>query len=177
MPSSSVSVEMSDAVENTDAKKDEKEEKEKKEDEPAVSFKELYQYATPLEMLMLLLAIICAIGSGVCQPMMLIAFTRMFDSLGSGSIVAGLVIPMDTLLEVLLIMVYIGAGMWVGRWISVACIEYITASQMERYKRAYLRAILRQDVGWYDTSNPEELSTIFAEAPKSAFEHRPCGLI
>ena len=29
--------------------------------------------------------------------------------------------------------------------------------------RAYLKAILRQDVGWYDTSNPEQLSTTFAE--------------
>ena len=35
---------------------------------------------------------------------------------------------------------------------------------MQKYKREYLRAILRQDVAWYDTSNPEELSTVFAEA-------------
>ena len=27
-----------------------------------------------------------------------------------------------------------------------------------------MKSILRQDVGWYDTSNPEELATKFAEA-------------
>ena len=36
-------------------------------------------------------------------------------------------------------------------------------SQKAAWKKAVIRAVLRQDVGWYDTSNPEQLSTTFAE--------------
>ena len=43
---------------------------------------------------MLLVAIICSVGSGVCQPMMLLAFTKLFGFLGQGGI-AGLSIPME----------------------------------------------------------------------------------
>ena len=35
---------------------------------------------------------------------------------------------------------------------------------MARYKKRYLHAILRQEIGWFDTSTPEELCTRFGAA-------------
>ena len=153
-----------DVREENETGKTDKKKKEPVEKEPTASLSELYQYASGLELFGILIAFICAAGSGVCQPMMLLAFQSMFNNLGSAEVSAGLTLSMDVMMETFLIMIYVGGGMFAGRWISVTLIEYITASQMQKYKREYLRAILRQDVAWYDTSNPEELSTVFAEA-------------
>ena len=54
--------------------------------------------------------------------------------------------------------------MGTARVISIPCLEYVNSSLMRKYKQEYLKAVLRQDVSWYDISNPEELSTKFAEA-------------
>ena len=42
--------------------------------------------------------------------------------------------------------------------------ETIQKTQMARYRFSYMKAIIRQDIGWYDVSNPQELSTQFGEA-------------
>jgi hypothetical protein len=54
--------------------------------------------------------------------------------------------------NVLLIQLYLGLGVGVSDFVAVASIDYVTSSMMNAYKRAYLKGVLRQNVGWYDTS-------------------------
>merc|ERR1719502_381482 len=68
------------------------------------------------------------------------------------------------MIELMLIMISLGFGMAALMFVGISLVQYVTAAQMRKYKIAYLKAVLRQDVGWYDISNPEELSTVFAEA-------------
>jgi len=138
--------------------------KEKTPEEPRASIKQFYQHASCNEMLLLFVAMICATGTGVAQPMMLVSFSILFEQLGVSGALYGTIIPQDKMLDVLMVMIYIGVAMFVGQFIAIAIVNTFTASQMVKYKQAYLKGVLRQDVGWYDTSNPEELSTQFAEA-------------
>ena len=141
-----------------------KKKKEKPPPEPAVSLAELFQYATPIELVMLAFGCLMLTGIGVCYPLMLLPFREIFGLLGASGIIPGAKIPMEAMLRVLLTLVFIGCGIFVFHMIGTVCLELVAASQMLKYKRSYLKAVLRQDVGWYDISNPEELSTQFAEA-------------
>eukprot|EP00930_Biecheleria_cincta_P036948 TRINITY_DN25328_c0_g1_i1.p1 TRINITY_DN25328_c0_g1~~TRINITY_DN25328_c0_g1_i1.p1 ORF type:complete len:1416 (+),score=259.33 TRINITY_DN25328_c0_g1_i1:58-4248(+) len=131
--------------------------------EPSASFAEFFQYLSRSERLLVAVSFITSAIAGAAQPGMLIAFTALFDQLGASS-QTNVIIPDSTMLEILYQMIVIGAMIGIGQWISVWGIDTVTAQQMLRYKAAYLKAVLRQDVSWYDTSHPEELSTRFAEA-------------
>ena len=132
--------------------------------EPAVPFRALYRYCTSTEVGMLIFAALASFGAGFGNPAMLIAFTWLFDGLGAATILPGADIGMDLGFQLLYLMLGIGVFMGIFHFLSISCVEYVVASQMRKYKVAYLKAVLRQDVGWYDVSNPEELSTVFAEA-------------
>ena len=94
---------------------------------------------------------------------MLVAFDELFKQLGTTASVDGLIVPMSSMLRLLFVMFISGGLAGFGMFLNSACIARVTAAQMAQYKSKYLKAILRQDVGWYDTSNPEQLSTTFAE--------------
>ena len=132
--------------------------------EPTATLTEFYQFLSASEAGVLFIGCIGAIGMGLGNPFMLIAFQQLFGTMGDMMIVRGVAIPFDKMVQLLMTMVYLGIGVGAGALISITAVEYTTASQMLKYKKAYLKAVLRQDVGWYDVSNPEELSTQFAES-------------
>ena len=49
---------------------------------PAASFSQLYQFTSLFEKMVLLIALLSALGAGAAMPMMLIAFGDAFDQLG-----------------------------------------------------------------------------------------------
>jgi ABC-type multidrug transport system fused ATPase/permease subunit len=63
--------------------------------------------------------------------------------------------------QMLLTFVWIGLGLGSAKFIYISCVEYVCSSQVLKYKIAFLKAVLRQDVAWYDSSSPEELTTRF----------------
>lgn len=65
--------------------------------------------------------------------------------------------------KMLLTFVWIGLGMGSGKLIYIACVNYVCSSQVLKYKTAFLKAVLRQEVSWYDTSSPEEITTKFEQ--------------
>jgi hypothetical protein len=65
--------------------------------------------------------------------------------------------------KMLLTFVWIGIGMGCGKLIYITCVNYVCSSQVLAYKRAFLKAVLRQEVAWYDTSSPEEITTKFEQ--------------
>lgn len=128
--------------------------KEKTPEEPRASIKQFYQHASCNEMLLLFVAMICATGTGVAQPMMLVSFSILFEQLGVSGALYGTIIPQDKMLDVLMVMIYIGVAMFVGQFIAIAIVNTFTASQMVKYKQAYLKGVLRQDVRAPTHSNP-----------------------
>ena len=45
----------------------------------------------------------------------------------------------------------IGLGLWITSYIFVTCLNAAAESQVFRIRCLFLKAILRQDIGWYDT--------------------------
>ena len=128
---------------------------------PRASLAELYQFASAFEKLVLAVAVVGALGAGASMPMMLIAFGGAFDQLGVAETVPGQSVLGSFMDTMLLQFVYVGIGMGGGKLIYVACVQYVCSAQILKYKVQFLKAVLRQDVAWYDSSSPEELTTKF----------------
>jgi ATP-binding cassette subfamily B (MDR/TAP) protein 1 len=69
----------------------------------------------------------------------------------------------DSFNEIALNMVLLGAGCFVAAWIGEAGWKVSGLRQSAMWRKTYLAAILRQDIGWFDVNNPGELSSKIAE--------------
>ena len=56
---------------------------------------------------------------------------------------------------------YLGLGALVSSWISFACWTIISERMAIRCRKAYMKSLLRQDIGWFDQKNQFELSQQF----------------
>ena len=56
----------------------------------------------------------------------------------------------------------LGVVAFAAGWIGNSCFEASGMAQGARWRKHYLKAILRQDIGWFDTNNPNELSSRIA---------------
>ena len=57
----------------------------------------------------------------------------------------------------------IGGGMWVSHYIFVACLNYAAERQVLRVRKEFFKAVLRQDLAWYDTTTTSEFATRMTE--------------
>ena len=69
----------------------------------------------------------------------------------------------DSFNDIALKMVLLGAGCFVAAWIGEAGWKVSGLRQSAMWRKTYLAAILRQDIGWFDVNNPGELSSKIAE--------------
>eukprot|EP00966_Prymnesium_polylepis_P188984 4378772-Prymnesium_polylepis.1 len=61
-------------------------------------------------------------------------------------------------------MLYLGLAMMTSVIVGAFFIDRAKYRQLAEWKKGYLKAILRQDVGWYDVNKPEELSSRMGES-------------
>ena len=57
---------------------------------------------------------------------------------------------------------YLGAGIFVAGWLMYGCWMIAGERQAIACRKAYLRALLRQEIGWFDLANQTELASKFA---------------
>ena len=72
---------LKDGEHETDKEKDSKEEKQ---DEPKVPFLKLFRFATGLDIFLIIIGLIAAIGVGVSQPLMFIAWGHLINLFQTG---------------------------------------------------------------------------------------------
>jgi hypothetical protein len=154
--------------EETTTKKGKKGKKEKKEPEPQVKISELFQFATGFDVFVLSLAAVLAFVCGCLQIGMMMAFEVMMDGIGETA-QAGDINTADFDWGWYLF-IGLGGGLWLTTFLYAGTADYCKERMTARWKMAYLKAIVRQDVGWYDTNNPEELSTRIGESIKNIEE-------
>eukprot|EP00962_Isochrysis_galbana_P054222 scaffold25750_cov146-Isochrysis_galbana.AAC.1 len=129
--------------------------------EPAVPLRTLYSFASSGDVLLLLTASLFALASGLCLPATLYFFAGTMDSVGN-AMAGGF--DSAALLSQSVRMVQVGL-VYIGCTAAYAGLADVSKTrQMAEYKKRYVRAILRQDVGWYDMSRPHELASRFGEA-------------
>jgi ATP-binding cassette subfamily B (MDR/TAP) protein 1 len=58
--------------------------------------------------------------------------------------------------------ILIGLGAWAAGWGMFACWMIAGERQGIALRKEYLKSLLRQEIGWFDTINQSELATKFA---------------
>ncbi|GAA5883526.1 hypothetical protein JCM16303_005465 [Sporobolomyces ruberrimus] len=140
---------------------------------PAGSYFGLYRFSTRFEVFLNIVGLIFAVAAGIAQPAMTIAFgnlTNSFTNFASLPLIYGSAIPADVLSAArsdlfgnvkdgVLILVYIGIGSFVATYIYMGFWVYTGEVATRRIREKYLRAVLRQNVGWFDKIGAGELTT------------------
>lgn len=96
--------------------------------------------------------------------------TQSFTNFASLPLIYGSAIPADVLnaarsdlfgnvKDGVLILVYIGIGSFVATYIYMGFWVYTGEVATRRIREKYLRAVLRQNVGWFDKIGAGELTT------------------
>ncbi|KAI7903328.1 P-loop containing nucleoside triphosphate hydrolase protein [Cokeromyces recurvatus] len=139
---------------------DDTKKKKKKEKEPSVPIHKLFRFATPLERLMIVIAIIFSAGSGALQPISIIIFGSFINNLSGSLDDTSQLLPKT--LPVIHIMAYMGTAVAIAAYIS-NCFWILTGeNQTRRIRTMYVHSVLRQDMGWFDKSAEGSLTTRLA---------------
>ncbi|CAN1150210.1 ABC transporter B family member 9 [Linum perenne] len=120
---------------------------EKKTKTEKVAFYKMFAFGDSLDALLMAVGLIGGIGSGITQPVMTIVFGDLINAFGRSS-------QSDLLVEVkkaALKMVYLGIAAAVSAFLQVSCWMVTGERQSARIRGLYLKAILRQDIGYFDT--------------------------
>ena len=126
----------------------------------AATFGQVFRYATAFDVVCLVVGFLGSGGVGAAQPCMMVLFGDLMDVMGLQA--AGSAMR-DSFNEIALKMVLLGVLCFVCAWVGEACFKVSGLRQSAMWRKTYLEAILRQEIGWFDTNNPGELSSKIAE--------------
>ena len=103
---------------------------------------------------------IAAIGAGASMPAFSLLWGNMTDSFQSSDSDPDAMVR--TSKKVMFNFLEIGAGVFVACWVMMACFMISGESQSIRCRKAYLDALLRQEIGWFDRIDQTQLSSKFS---------------
>jgi len=121
--------------------------------------KSLYYFATPLDVVLIIFGCIFKACFGAAQVLVLLVFGQFFDLSAWANMSLS-----EFGVFMFASMCYFGAASAVAEGLGTMLLKIAENRQMTMWKKEYLKSILRQDVGWYDTNRPQELSTRMGES-------------
>lgn len=107
----------------------------------------LFRYADRLDVLLMVVGTVGALGNGISQPLMTVLFGNVINSFGANT--SGSVLRSVT--KVVLNFIYLGIGTSVASFLQVSCWTMAGERQSARIRSLYLKAVLRQDITFFDT--------------------------
>ncbi|XP_062084186.1 ABC transporter B family member 4-like [Humulus lupulus] len=127
----------------------EEETKEDNKKTKTVAFHKLFSFADSIDVYLMIIGTLGAIGNGLCMPIMTILFGQLTDAFGNNSQNNKHTIVHDVS-KVSLKFVYLAMGAGVAAFLQVACWMATGERQAARIRSLYLKTILRQDIAFFD---------------------------
>jgi len=125
-----------------------------KDDGPPSTYKDIWHFADKTSWYLTWTSVFLYTAAGALQPLANIFFGDSFTEAPT----------MQTYWDQFAALGYMGIGILFAQGgAQIACVV-AKERQIAEWKKEYLKAILRQDVGWYDCNNPQELSTRMGES-------------
>ena len=125
----------------------------------AVSFWKLLRFARALDWFLMFFGTLAAIASGAAPPLWSLLLGDMTNAL-SPSTPSGEMV--DQARKAMINFFWGGLGMFGACSIAVAFWMVSGERQAIRFREEYFRALLRQEIGWFDRINPSELTSKIA---------------
>ncbi|CAL4059023.1 unnamed protein product, partial [Meganyctiphanes norvegica] len=169
-----------------DEENEEEKKKKKENDLPPVGFFQLFRYSNGKEKLLMFLGILAAIIAGLCMPAMIILFgditnAFVYDSINITGIweaavdqgmnitledVAAQYPQIDFFQEVTKFGIgtaIIGVIQFLMGYIFVSTLNYAAEGQVYRLRGMFLKSILKQEIGWFDTHQTNDFASRVTE--------------
>ncbi|VAH33056.1 unnamed protein product [Triticum turgidum subsp. durum] len=121
----------------------------KKRAEQSVAFHELFSFADPLDWLLMAAGSAGAVVHGAAMPFFFLLFGELVNGFGKNQ--HHLRRMTDEVSKYSLYFVYLGLVVCASSYLEIACWMYTGERQVGALRRRYLEAVLRQDVGFFDT--------------------------
>ncbi|KAK3156227.1 hypothetical protein QOZ80_2AG0104490 [Eleusine coracana subsp. coracana] len=112
------------------------------------SFAAVFMHADAVDVALMVLGLVGAMGDGMSTPVMLLIGSRIFNDIGTGPDV--LVQFSSRMNENARNLVFLAASNWVMAFLEGYCWTRTAERQASRMRARYLRAVLRQDVEYFD---------------------------
>lgn len=125
----------------------------------AVSYFTLYRYSTLWDKVLLLIASLCAIGGGAALPLMTVLFGNLSASF-SGYFLGTLTESFSTILNrYVLYFVYLAIAEFILIYVATVLFIYVGEHITSKVRDRYLKAILRQNIAFFDKLGAGEVTT------------------
>ncbi|KAF2756024.1 ATP-binding cassette transporter ABC4 [Pseudovirgaria hyperparasitica] len=125
-----------------------------------VTYFTLYRYATRMDLIILSIAAFCAIAAGALMPLMTVIFGQLagtFQGFFQGTTPVSAF--QDSLSTYTLYFVYLSIGEFILTYIYTVGYLYTGEHMSGKVREAYLAAILRQNIGYFDKLGAGEITT------------------
>ncbi|KAL1405645.1 GTPase-activating protein [Vanrija albida] len=137
----------------------------------------LFRFATPFERMLNLLGLVIAAAAGATLPVMTIIFGNLTTAFTRFAVISmqitseGASAATDAALDeakrhlkkeagnCAIYLMVIGIGMFVTTYAYMLIWNYTSEAQGKRIRERYLRAVLRQDIAWFDQMGAGEVAT------------------
>eukprot|EP00043_Microstomoeca_roanoka_P013304 m.130297 g.130297 ORF g.130297 m.130297 type:complete len:1336 (+) comp15719_c0_seq1:159-4166(+) len=143
---------------------------ETEEELPPLSYLALYRYATALDWIIVVVGSICALIHGALSPAFVIFFGDVIDSFGTGGNKTQEEINqelVDNVAQTSLYILYLACAAAFTSYFQVAMFTLSAQRQSLRIRKLYFKALVRQEMAWYDKQKTGALSTrISSDIPK-----------
>jgi ATP-binding cassette subfamily B (MDR/TAP) protein 1 len=122
------------------------------------SLSQVFGMAEPYDIFLMVMGTAGGLGTGTAMPVFNVLFGKMLDNLnGSGTSFQ------DQINKLCIIFIYIAVASLLAGFLQVYCWSAAGERQTQKFRMKYVRAILSQEIGWFDTCGAAELSTQVAE--------------
>ena len=113
--------------------------------------RQLFMFATRQDRLMFAAGLTFTACGGLCWPIPYVLMGQAFGGANFGDL--------DFYTDIAWQLSVVGGAIMVFNYLATVLIDRCKETQMGRFRAAYLKAILRQDVGWFDTNQPTSLAS------------------
>ncbi|KAI3779497.1 hypothetical protein L2E82_09218 [Cichorium intybus] len=125
----------------------------------------MFYYADGIDKLLLLFGTLGSIGDGLMSPLTMVILGGVIDEYGTG----GVSISNDTVDKYALQLLILAIGIAISAFIEGICWTRTAERQTSRLRMEYLKSVLRQEVGFFDTqvgssTNFEVITAISGDA-------------
>ena len=135
----------------------------KKERKVLVKFAELYRYATKGEVALMILSSMCAAAVGCVFPLFTIIFGQLLDILNDPAQASNLNSQADKISSLCIYFLIIAIVSSICSAVENYIPVYVTENVLARVRHEFMKALLRQDMAWFDTNHGEEATSRLAE--------------
>eukprot|EP01018_Ginkgo_biloba_P016173 Gb_10216 [translate_table: standard] len=126
----------------------------------SISIWKIFKCADCIDVLMIVLGTLGSIGDGlIATPCVLVIVANLVDSIGSISSLNASNF-MNQMSQYIVYFLYLAAGVWVAAFAEAFCWTRTGERQASRMRTMYLRAVLRQDVGFFDTQGTDTAEVV-----------------